>query len=137
VNTTRTQRKNSTSFEYFLYAAILVETGLAAFVYKTILRDRELVRLSLYFGIFYFAFLAWCIGQLNTLHRRRKLAQAEPTGPNEPTGPDEPAKPAADPAPTEKHTRSAFGLTTSQLVIVAVVFVSAVATFSWALKQLP
>ena len=124
MNTSPPQRKNSASFEYFLYAAIIAETALAAFVYKTIFRDRELVRLSLYFGIFYFAFLAWCIGQLNTLHRRRKLAQAEPP------------EPISDPAPGGTRTRPALGLTTSQMVIVIVVFVTAVATFSWALKLL-
>ena len=130
VNTSRPQRKNSASFEYFLYTAIIVETALAAFVYKIIFRDPELARLSLYFGIFYFAFLAWCIGQLNTLHRRRKL------GPVEPAGTDEPSEPVSDLAPVEKHTHSALGLTTSQLVVVLVVFVSAVATFSWALNLL-
>ena len=127
MNTSRPQRKSSASFEYFLYAAIIAETALAAFVYKTIFRDRELVHLSLYFGIFYFAFLAWCIGQLNTLHRRRKPAQAET---------DEPTEPVSDLVPTEKRTRSTLGLTTTQLMIVFVVFVSAVATFSWALRLL-
>lgn len=129
VSANRPQTKNSASFEYFLYTAIIVETALAAFVYKTIFRDPGLARMSVYFGIFYFAFLAWCIAQLNILHRRRKLAQAQPAEPVS----DEPVSGAP---PTENNTRSALGLTTSQLVIVVVVFVSAVATFSWALKQL-
>jgi hypothetical protein len=111
--------------EYFLYAAIIVETALAAFVYKTILRDPELARLSLYFGIFYFGFLAWCIAQLNKLHRRRKLAQLQP------------AEPIGDLAPAQIHTRPALlGLTPAQLAIVAVVFVSAVAAFTWMLTLL-
>jgi hypothetical protein len=132
VNTTRPQPKNSSSFEYFLYTAIILETALAAFVYKTILRDPELARLSLYFGIFYIGFLAWCIAQLNTLHRRRKLLPAEPIAPpsTEPT-PDPVDRPAAI-----ERTRPALGLTTGQLVIVVVVFASAVATFSWALRLL-
>jgi hypothetical protein len=118
--------------EYFLYAAIIVETALAAFVYKTILRDPELARLSLYFGILYFGFLAWCIAQLNRLHRRRKLVQAEPAVPM-----SEPAGPISHLAPTETHTGPALlGLTPAQLAIVAVVFVSAVAAFTWALTLL-
>ena len=124
MNTHPPRPRISSSFEYFLYAAIIVETALAAFVYKIIFRDPELARLNLYFGIFYFAFLAWCIAQLNSLHRRRKLAQAEPV------------EPISDLAPTEQRTRSALGLTTAQLVIVVVVFVSAVATFTWLLKLL-
>ena len=120
----RPQTKNSSSFEYFLYVAIILETGLAAFVYKTIFRDPELVRLNIYFGIFYVGFLAWAIAQLNKLHRRRKAAESDPM-------PE-----MADPAPESPKTRSALGLTTGQLVIVIVVFVSAVATFSWALRLL-
>ena len=98
-----------------------METALAAFVYKIIFRDPDLAGLSLYFAIFYFAFLAWCIAQLNTLHRRRKLVQSEPV---------------SDLAPAEKHTRPALGLTAAQLVVVVVVFVSAVATFTWLLTLL-
>jgi hypothetical protein len=125
MSTNRPTPRTSTSFEYFLYAAIIVETGLAAFVYKIIFGDPGLARLSRYFAIFYFAFLAWSIAQLNNLHRRRKLAQAEPAE-------EIPEHKAAVPA----HTRPALGLTAIQLAIVVVVFVSAVATFSWALKLL-
>jgi len=127
VNSSRPQRKTSATFEYFLFTAMIVETALAAFVYKIILRDPDLGRLSVYFGIFYFGFLAWCIAQLNTLHRRRKLAQTTPV---------EPAEAASNLAAIEKHTGSALGLTSAQLAIVAVAFVSAVAIFSWALKLL-
>jgi hypothetical protein len=122
MDTNQPRRKTGAPFEYFLYAAIIVETALAAFVYKIIFRDPDLARLSLYFVLFYFAFLAWSIAQLNSLHRRRKLAQAEPV------------EPISDLAPTEQRTRSALGLTTAQLVIVVVVFVTALATFSWLLK---
>jgi hypothetical protein len=123
MNTTRPKQKTSASFEYFLYAAIIVETALAAFVYKTIFRDPDLARLNLFFGIFYFAFLAWSIFQLNRMYRRRKLAQAEPA---EEIQEDRAVVPRPGPA--------ALGLSTAQLVIVVVVFASAVATFSWALS---
>jgi hypothetical protein len=127
MDTNRPKHKTSAWFEYFLYAAIIVETALAAFVYKTILRDPDLARLNLYFGIFYFAFLTWSIVQLNKVHRRRKLAEAEPA---------EPVPDQGKPAPVREHSRSALGLTTAQLVIVIVVFATAVATFSWALRLL-
>jgi hypothetical protein len=138
MDTNRPPRKTSASFEYFLYAAIIAETALAAFVYKTIFRDPELARLSLYFGIFYFAFLAWSIVQLNKVHRRRKLAEAEPAEPMSdqvPTAGTERNREETRAAVSE-HTRPALGLTAAQLLIVIVVFVTAVATFSFALKLL-
>jgi hypothetical protein len=129
MNTTRPKQKTSASFEYFLYAAIIAETALAAFVYKTIFRDPDLARLNLFFAIFYFAFLAWSIFQLNRVHRQRKLAQ------------DEPAEEIHEEiqenqAVVPRRSRSALGLDTVQLVIVVVVFATAVATFSWALRLL-
>jgi len=131
MDTNRPGQKTDTAFEYFLYAAIIAETALAIFIYKIIFRERELAHLNFYFGIFYLAFLGWSVAQLNKVHRGRKLAQAEPL---------------ADPAPAQsiqedraavpEHARRALGLTTAQLVIVVVVFTTAVATFSWALKLL-
>ena len=119
-------RRSSTAFEYFLYAAILTETGLAAVVYKFIFGSGELAHLRIYFAIFYFAFLAWGIAQLNILHRDRKLPAASP-------GPDpEPARQES----AAGDTRPVFGLTAAQLVILLVVFATAVATFSWALRLL-
>jgi len=38
-----TPRKAGTAFEYFLYAAILAETALAALVYKVIFESAELL----------------------------------------------------------------------------------------------
>ena len=64
-------RKTSTAFELFLYAAIIAETGLAALIYKVIFRSADMTRMRIYFAIFYFAFLAWAIAQLNMLHRDR------------------------------------------------------------------
>jgi len=125
MNTTQPKQKTSASFEYFLYAAIIAETALAAFVYKTIFRAPELARLNLFFGIFYFAFLAWSIFQLNRVHRHRKLAQAEPA-----------EEIQEDRAVVPRRSHSALGLTTAQLVIVVVVFATAVAMFSWALRLL-
>jgi hypothetical protein len=110
-------------FEYFLYVAIIAETALAAFVYKTIFRDPDLARFNLYFGMFYAAFLTWSIVQLNKVHKRRR-AVIQPV--------DEPP----EPAPAVGHTPAVLGLTAAQLAIVLVVFVTALATFSWALKLL-
>src|SRR5208337_2363135 len=109
MNISQPKRKTSASFEYFLYAAIIAETGLAAFVYKTIFREPDSARFNLYFGIFYVAFLAWSIIQLNNVHRRRKLAEGEQAEVKEPVAEVE-------------HTRPALGLTVAQLVIVVVVF---------------
>jgi hypothetical protein len=105
-------RRSSSAFEYFLYAAILLETALAAVIYTVIFRSSELERLSVYFAIFYVAFLVWAIAQLKRLPHTRV--------------PEEP----------RENTRTVLGLTGPQLVIVVVVFAMAVATFSWALRVL-
>jgi hypothetical protein len=106
------RRRSSSAFQYFLYAAILVETALAALIYTIIFRSSELERLSVYFAIFYVAFLVWAIAQLNRLRRAR--AQE----------------------PVREKTRPMLGLTRPQIMILVVVFAVAVATFSWALRVL-
>jgi hypothetical protein len=120
--------KNSTAFEYFLYVAIVAETGLAAIIYKVVFRDPDMAHLRFYFAVFYFAFLAWAIAQLNMLHHDRKAAAEDSTP--EPDRDEE-----VEDVPTAR-TRPLLGLTSAQLVIVVVVFATAIATFSWALKLL-
>jgi hypothetical protein len=122
-------RKSSTAFEYFLYAAILAETGLAALVYKTIFESPDLARLRVYFAIFYFGFLAWAIAQLNELHRNRKAQQE--------------AKALAAPAAGEiaedepmEAKRAGMGLASWQLLVVVLVFATAVAAFTWVMRTL-
>ena len=136
-------RKAGQAFEYFLYIAIILETGLAAFVYKTIFGNSALGSLKIYFGLMYFAFLAWAIIQLNKLHRKRRLLlesapaveyEAEPEPAPEPLVGGEEAVPA--PAKPSSHGRPLLGLTIAQLAIVLVVFGTAVATFSWAFSIL-
>jgi hypothetical protein len=115
-------KRSSSAFEYFLYAAIVGETGLAAVIYKVIFGSNEMVAFRIYFAIFYFAFLAWSIAQLTMLHRDRAL---------KPEIPD--PEPAPEPA---EDTPPVRGLNGTQLVILVVVFAIAVATFSWALRVL-
>jgi len=117
-------RKTNSPFEYFLYAAIVAETALAAIIYKMIFQSGELMRLRIYFALFYFGFLAWAIAQLNRLHRNRQRAMLEPATVAEP------ARQEIAPA----VTRPVLGLTAGQFMLVVVVFASAVATFSWALR---
>ena len=123
-------RKTSTAFEYFLYAAILAETGLAALIYKVIFRDPGMARMRVYFAIFYFAFLAWAIAQLNILHRDRNPPAAD-------LALEEEAQHAVpQKAIANANTRPALGLSGAQLVIIVVVFATAVAAFTWALRLL-
>src|ERR1700677_2188060 len=63
-------RRTSSAFEYFLYAAIVTETGLAAIIYKVIFGSGELAHMRFYFAIFYFAFLAWAIAQRRLPNRQ-------------------------------------------------------------------
>jgi hypothetical protein len=122
---------NRTSiFEYFLYSAIILETALAAFVYKVIFSGADMVPFNAALAIIYFGFLAWAIIQLNQLHRKRKLQEATKT---------EPVDGALETAPvleSGEQERRVLGLTGAQLVIVLIVFASAVVSFSWALSIL-
>ncbi len=129
-------RKPGSAFEYFLYAAIVGETGLAAIIYKTVFLSPDMAGLRAYFAIFYFAFLAWAIAQLHMLHHDRKAAAEKPApaslGEND-EAPD-PTYAASGRGIRTAHTRPALGLTSAQVVILVVVFATAVATFTWALK---
>jgi hypothetical protein len=129
-------RKAGQLFEYFLYTAIILETGLAAFVYKVAFQDGGLGSLKIYFGLLYYAFLAWAVSQLNKLHRKRRLL--EPELEPEPELPAEPVASETAPAPTRQreHSRLLLGLTIAQLAIVVIVFGTAVATYSWAFSVL-
>jgi hypothetical protein len=111
-------RRSSRPFEYFLDAAIISETALAALIYKIILHTGALVRLRVCFAVFYVAFVAWAIVQIARLRRNREseTLAATPAGPGD--------------------KRRVLGLTGSQLVVVMMVFAIAVATFSWALRRL-
>jgi hypothetical protein len=149
-------KRSSSAFEYFLYLAILAETALAAVIYKVIFRSAELARVRVYFAIFYFAFLAWAIAQLNMLHRDRSTEEVAQNGvrrgqvlgllcgarrtlcaSKEPEQPESAPLLAAEAAPAPReHIRPPFGLSGVQLAIVVLVFATAVATFSWALRLL-
>jgi hypothetical protein len=118
-------------FEYFLYSAIILETALAAFVYKVIFRGADLLSLNLSLAIIYFGFLAWAILQLNQLHRKRKLQEA-----TKPEQPDGPLETAAVLERGGEQERRILGLTGAQLVTVLIVFAAAVVSFSWALSIL-
>ncbi len=123
------RRKTSIAFEYFLYVAIIAETALAALIYKVIFRSPELIHLRIYFAIFYFAFLGWAIAQLNLLHHDRNPRVTGATALPAQSGP-------AEPEVVTENKRPLLGLTGAQLVIVVVVFATAVVTFSWALRLL-
>jgi hypothetical protein len=118
--------KTGTAFEYFLYAAILAETALAALVYKALFSDGELAHLRLYFAVFYFAFLGWAIAQLNRLHRHRKSLAGDPAAPVL----------GASEEGVQNAARPALGLTSEQLITVVLVFATAVAAFTWLLRTL-
>ena len=118
--------KTSSPFEYFLYAAIFAETALAAIVYKVIFHDPDLAKMQIVFAIFYFAFLAWAIAQLHSLHRDRTTAAAQVIEESESVPQDADANPPG--------ARPLLGLSGAQLVIVVVVFATAVVTFSLALR---
>jgi hypothetical protein len=134
---TQQPRKTSTAFELFLYAAIIAETGLAAIIYKVIFRSPDMARMQVYFAIFYLAFLAWAIAQLNMLHRDRTASINVPSAVAPSRAEEQPIEEgAAEEGAARRQTVTLLGLTSPQLVIVVVVFATAVVTFSWALRLL-
>lgn len=122
--------RGTSAFEFFLYAAIIIETALAAFVYKVVFRDGGVPALNLSLAIIYFAFLAWAIVQLNILHRGRKLQEPIPA-----ESPVEPPESVAI-AEGSAEARHILGLTAAQVVVVFIVFAAALVSFSWILSNL-
>jgi hypothetical protein len=132
-------------FEVFLYAAMILETGLAAFIYKVSPKETDFFHLRVYLAILYFAFLAWGIVQLNRLHQfRRTLAsEAEPEPKPAPSSPVvAQAAPQDDttPEPLGQQVEAVplvFGLSGVQIMVVLLVFVTALMAFSWVLARMP
>ena len=132
-------------FELFLYTAIILETGMAAFVYKMSSGLDDFFRLRTYLAVLYFVFLAWGVFQLNKLHRmRREFLRQLDVGPSgvsavPPVAVELEAVSQPDAAAAVHHIeppRLVFGLTGSQFMVVLVVFVTALVTFSWALTSI-
>ena len=121
-------------FEYFLYAAMILETGLAAVAYK-FLAEAQLSSLRIYLIVLYFGFLSWSVFQLNRLHRARKQFQTEVAAEPELVSREEP-KPLA-PAPSRVEApKLVLGLSGAQVVVVLVVFLTSLVIFTWALETL-
>jgi hypothetical protein len=120
-------------FEYFLYTAIILETALAAFVYKVLFRGPGLTSLTISLTIIYFGFLAWAIFQLNHLHRRRKHAPSTVVIGTKQEEPSIPA-PRAEGTEIAEPAQRILGLTAAQAVVVFVVFAAALVSFTWALS---
>ena len=146
------------AIEYFLYAIILLETGLAAFAYQAMTQVAQLAPLSrAYLALLYFGVLGWVFFQLNRLHRKRKqasLGMAKPEPPRQLPAASEPLQIAApipaqnqlstpQPPPAELTPAAPapvgvlpFGLTRTQLAVVLVVFLAALKGFTWMLANL-
>ncbi len=138
-------------FEYFLYLVMILETALAVFVYKVSAPLGDFLNVRLYLSVIYFSFLGWCFYQLNRLYRKRKemAAALDPRQP-EAALPPEPMTmgsaavadtPAEIDAPSGtahavEPARLVFGLTGSQFMVILVVFLTALVTFSWVLARM-
>jgi hypothetical protein len=123
-------------FEYILYAAILINTALAVVFYKASLTDSQLASLNVHVGVVYFGFMAWVLSRLHAMYQKRKLAR--PSGSSIYTELlQEPVERV--PHRTQEHLETArptLGLTSIQLAILVVVFITALSAFSCALKIL-
>ena len=60
------------SYKHFLYGAITFVSLLAALLKISYFQDTGRGPMSFYFGFLFFAFLAWAVGQLWTIHSREK-----------------------------------------------------------------
>jgi len=127
-----TKTSTRTGVEYVLYAAFLTGTFLAVMFYKASLTDSQLATFNVHVGVAYFGFMAWVFSRLNTIYHTRKLVRSpertftELSRMESETVPDRPQE--------MKHPRPVFGLTSIQLAILIVVFISAFTAFTWALK---
>ncbi len=100
-------------FEYALFAAILLMTVSGAFLYQAIAQDSALSGFTTYLIGTYLVFLALAFGQLNALHRKRVPRSL---------------------TCVVKSPRPIVGLTSIQIGVLAFVFATACATFTWALS---
>lgn len=71
-------KATSAAVEYFLYTVIIIQTAIAAFAYKSILRMAEMWPAGIaYFAAAYFSTFALAFLQLHRLHRaKKKMASA-------------------------------------------------------------
>src|SRR5947207_14648531 len=60
------------SYKHFLYGAITFVSLLAALLKISYFQDTGRGPMRFYFGFLFFAFLAWAVGQLWTIHSREK-----------------------------------------------------------------
>lgn len=109
------EKGDAKTFEYVLYAAIMITTALAVMFYKASVTDTRLASFNVHVGVVYFGFIAWAFSRLNTMYHKRKLGRP-------------------DRSREVRHSRPAFGLTSIQFTILIVVFITALTAFTWALK---
>jgi hypothetical protein len=123
-------------FEYILYAAILITTALAVVFYKASLTDTQLTSLNVHVGVFYFGFMAWVLSRLHAMYQKRKLARPVQRSIHTELLQEPVARaPHRTQEPVES-ARPTWGLTSIQLAILVVVFITALTAFSCALKIL-
>jgi hypothetical protein len=136
MNDTNPKLSKVSVFEYILYAAILITTALAVVFYKASLTDSQLASLNVHVGVVYFGFMAWVLSRVATMYHRRKLARPTQRSIHTELLQEPVARaPHRTQGPME-HARPTLGLTSIQLAILVVVFVTALTAFSCALKIL-
>lgn len=123
--------RGTSAFELFLYAAIIMETALAAFVYKVVFTEAGVAALNVSLTVIYFGFLAWAIVQLNILHRRRKIQEV-----SEPDGQPHAVRQTMAVMGGSADERRILGLSAGQAVVIFIVFAAAIASFSWIFSTL-
>jgi hypothetical protein len=157
-------RTTPAAIEYLLYSGIIFQTALVALTYKQIGRTARLFPGAFAYLVgAYFSILALAIVQLNRVHRERKrarlererLAEQEKSGALEKVIQPELVQPDITAAPvmalqvrprdsgdleagetvTASPASLAFGLTRTQLAVIALVFLAALKIFSWALAN--
>jgi len=122
--------------EYILYAAVLITTALAVMFYKASLTDSQLASLNVHVGVVYFGFMAWVLSRLNTMHQKRKLVRPLRHSIHIELLREPAAKVSPGHHEAVERARPTLGLTSIQLAILVVVFITALTAFSCALKIL-
>ena len=129
------KKSDEAIYEYSLYAAIVLLTGLAVVFYTAASRDAYLSSPSPFAGAVYIGLLGWAFNRLNALYKRRKPQRTDLPSLDAIDTVQPRTDPVRDAAGFSGEQSRIMGLTLAQLAVLLVVFVAACLTFTWVMSN--
>jgi hypothetical protein len=131
-------------YKYLLVIALVLGSIFIVWFFISVHNDAERSFLRLYFGAAYLLLVVWVVGNLVMIKRRQArrslgamIQTASPVPEPATRASVDPAPPAnVETSPSQGAHRAPFGLTLQEIVIIIMVFVFAVGTFSVVLLML-